>query len=47
MATVLIVDDEQPVVDGVRHIVERFRPELRVVGTANSGVEAIEVARQT
>ena len=47
MATVLIVDDEQPVVDGVRHIIERFRPDLAVVATANSGVEAIEVARRT
>jgi two-component system, response regulator YesN len=47
MASVLIVDDEQPVVDGLCHILSRERPELRIAGTAMSGIEAIEVARRT
>lgn len=42
MYQVLIADDEQIVVDGIRFMLEENYQDLKVVATANSGREAIE-----
>jgi two-component system, response regulator YesN len=44
MFKVLIVDDEQPVLDGLQHLIERHFTELAVCGRARSGNQAIEQA---
>jgi len=44
MFKVLIVDDEQPVLDGLQHLIERHFTELVVCGRARSGNQAIEQA---
>jgi two-component system response regulator YesN len=41
---VLIVDDEQPVLDGLQHLIERNFTELAVCGCARSGKLAIDQA---
>lgn len=43
---VLVVDDEQPVIDGISTIIERDAPGFRIVGTAASGRQAMEQLRE-
>lgn len=46
MKRILIVDDEQPIVNGLSLLIKRYFPEdFTVVGSASSGREAIEKAR--
>lgn len=44
MFRVLIVDDEQPVLDGIKVVIQRSFEKLDIVGSARSGREAIEKA---
>lgn len=46
MYSVLIVDDEDPVIESISFMLGKFRPELRIAGTAKSGREAIEKASE-
>jgi len=46
-AKIFLVDDEQPVLDGLSVIITRFLPELIICGTARSGKVAIEAIQQT
>jgi len=46
-AKIFLVDDEQPVLDGLSVIISRFLPELTICGTARSGKVAIEAIQQT
>ncbi|HPC72663.1 MAG TPA: response regulator, partial [Treponema sp.] len=47
MKRVLIVDDEQPIVAGLSLLIKRyFSEDYTVVGSASSGREAIEKARE-
>src|SRR6056297_894253 len=47
MYSVLVVDDEQPVLESITFMLEKFRPELKIAGTAASGKEAIRMAIET
>lgn len=47
MYSVLIVDDEQPVIESITFMLEKYRPELAIAGTAGSGREAISKAVET
>jgi len=47
MYSVLIVDDEQPVIESITFMLKKFRPELEIAGTAGSGREAIGKAVET
>jgi len=47
MYSVLIVDDEKPVIESIVYMLQKYRPELRVAGTASSGREAIQKAETT
>lgn len=47
MYSVLIVDDEQPVLDSITFILQKHRPQLQIAGTAMSGREAIRKAAET
>lgn len=44
---IFLVDDEQPVLDGLSVIISKHLPELTLCGTARSGKEAIEAILQT
>jgi two-component system response regulator YesN len=44
MYSVLIVDDEDPVIESISFMIEKYRPEIEIAGTAKSGREAIEKA---
>lgn len=46
MYKLLIVDDEQIEREALRLVVERFLPEVRIVGEAENGRIAVEMARQ-
>ncbi|AEJ19999.1 response regulator transcription factor [Gracilinema caldarium] len=46
-AKIFLVDDEQPVLDGLSVIITKFIPELTICGTARSGKVAIEAIQQT
>ncbi len=43
---ILVVDDESVVRDGVVTILS-FQPDMKVVGEAENGIKAVEIARQT
>ena len=43
---ILVVDDESVVQDGVVTILS-FQPDMKVVGEAENGIKAVEIARQT
>ncbi|MFO7731019.1 MAG: response regulator [Spirochaetia bacterium] len=47
MYSVLIVDDEQPVIESISFMLQKYRPELEIAGTGMSGREAIEIAEAT
>ncbi len=47
MYKVLIVDDEQPVVESISFMLQKYRPEIGIAGTAMSGREAIRAAEET
>ncbi len=47
MYSVLVVDDEQPVLESITFMLEKYRPELKIAGTAASGKEAIRMAVET
>ena len=47
MYSVLIVDDERPVIDSITYILQKNRPELQIAGTAASGREAIRKAEES
>ncbi|MCF7915309.1 MAG: response regulator [Spirochaetaceae bacterium] len=47
MYRVLIVDDEQPVIESISFMLQKYRPELEIAGTGMSGREAIEIAEAT
>ena len=47
MYKVLIVDDEQPVIESISFMLQKYRPELGIAGTAMSGREAIIAAEET
>lgn len=47
MYKVLIVDDEQPVVESISFMLQKYRPELGIAGTAMSGREAIKAAEES
>ena len=47
MYSVLIVDDEEPVLDSYSYLVDSGLDEFQVAGTARSGGDAIRVARDT
>lgn len=44
MYSVLIVDDEQPVIESITFMLKKYRPELAIAGTAGSGRDAIRKA---
>ena len=44
MIRVIIIDDHQLVIDGVRHMIEQD-PEIEIVGTAGNGREAIKLVQ--
>uniref|UniRef100_A0A7C3E7N6 Response regulator n=1 Tax=Gracilinema caldarium TaxID=215591 RepID=A0A7C3E7N6_9SPIR len=44
---IFLVDDEQPVLDGLSVIISKYLPELSLCGTARSGKDAIEGILQT
>lgn len=44
MYSVMIVDDEKPVLESISFIIEKFRPELTIAGCAQNGREAVEKA---
>lgn len=44
MYSVLIVDDEKPVIESITFMLKKYRPELQIAGTATSGREAIQRA---
>lgn len=46
MYSVLIVDDEEPVLESYTYLIETSLEDFQVVGTARSGGEAIRVARE-
>ncbi len=46
MYRVLIVDDEDPVIESISFMIEKYRPEIEIAGTAKSGREAIEKAEE-
>src|SRR6056297_277246 len=46
MYKVLIVDDEQPVVESISFMLQKYRPEIGIAGTAMSGREAIRAAEE-
>ncbi len=46
MYSVLIVDDEQPVIESISFMIQKYRPEIRITGTATSGREAIQKAEE-
>lgn len=43
---IFLVDDEQPVLDGLSVIISKYLPELSLCGTARSGKEAIDAILQ-
>ncbi len=47
MYSVLIVDDERPVIDSITYMLQKNRPELQIAGTAASGREAIQKAEES
>jgi two-component system, response regulator YesN len=47
MYKVLIADDEQPVIESISFMLQKYRPEIGIAGTAMSGREAIQAAEQT
>ncbi len=46
MYSVLIVDDEQPVIESISFMLQKYRPEIGIAGTAMSGREAIKAAEE-
>ena len=46
MYSVLIVDDERPVIESISYMLKKNRPELQIAGTATSGREAIRKAEE-
>jgi two-component system response regulator YesN len=46
MYSLLIVDDEKPVIDSISYIIRQERPALKIAGTARSGRAAIELAQR-
>lgn len=44
MIKVLVVDDEQPVLDGIKVLIERYLPDLILAGTARNAHDAVERA---
>ncbi|WP_319562601.1 response regulator [Marispirochaeta sp.] len=47
MYSVLIVDDERPVIESITYMLQKNRPELQIAGTAASGREAIRKAEES
>ncbi|MDR2072422.1 MAG: response regulator, partial [Spirochaetaceae bacterium] len=46
-ASIFLVDDEQPVLDGLSVTLEKVFPDLKICGTARSGMEALKsIARE-
>jgi two-component system response regulator YesN len=41
-ASIFLVDDEQPVLDGLSVTIQKAFPDLKICGTARSGIEALE-----
>ncbi|WP_337101849.1 response regulator transcription factor [Paenibacillus sp. YIM B09110] len=46
MYTVMLVDDEKGIIDGLKVIIPRYLPECKVVGYAHDGIDGVNMVRE-